>query len=162
METQQERSYELRSEKVRSIVGQVPPSITRYGIVVIALVLACLFAVAYFLPYRQVYSGTAFVGEQAAASVSDSVELRILLRFEGKQLSGHMHQPITFSLPDGQLEGQILQIAPQRDTLERHEALCQLATNDIPRLEGQALDFRLTLSSGNILSRMLGQWFSMP
>jgi hypothetical protein len=60
-EEKQERSFELRSEKVRSIVGQIPPSLVRYGITVIGIVLLCLLAVAYFLPYKQVYSGTAIV-----------------------------------------------------------------------------------------------------
>ena len=57
METQenkQERSFELRSEKVRSIVGQIPSALIRYGITAIGAVLLCLLAVAYFLPYKQV------------------------------------------------------------------------------------------------------------
>ena len=48
-EKKQERSFELRSEKVRSIVGQIPSSLVRYGITTIGTVLLCLFAVAYFL-----------------------------------------------------------------------------------------------------------------
>ena len=57
----QERSFELRSEKVRSIVGQIPSSLVRYGISVIAIVLIALFSIVYFLPYKQVYSGNATV-----------------------------------------------------------------------------------------------------
>ena len=53
-EEKQERSFELRSEKVRSIVGQVPSSLTYYGITAIGIVLLCLFVMAYFLPYKQV------------------------------------------------------------------------------------------------------------
>lgn len=56
-ENRQERSFELRSEKVRSIVGQIPSSLVRYGITAIGVVLLCIVAVAYFLPYKQVYSG---------------------------------------------------------------------------------------------------------
>lgn len=52
-EKKQERSYELRSEKVRSIVGQIPSSLIRYGITAIGMVLLCLFAVAYFLPINK-------------------------------------------------------------------------------------------------------------
>ena len=60
-EKKQERSYELRSEKVRSIVGQIPYSLIRYGITAIGVMLLCLFVVGYFLPYKQVYSGTATI-----------------------------------------------------------------------------------------------------
>ncbi len=51
-EKKQERSYELRSEKVRSIVGQIPSSLIRYGITAIGVVLLCLFVVGYFLPLQ--------------------------------------------------------------------------------------------------------------
>lgn len=38
----EERSFELRSEKVRSIVGQIPSVLVRYGITAIGVVLICL------------------------------------------------------------------------------------------------------------------------
>ena len=41
-EKKQEQSFELRSEKVRSIVGQIPSSLIRYGITAIGAVLVCL------------------------------------------------------------------------------------------------------------------------
>lgn len=49
----QERSFELRSEKVRSIVGQIPSSLVRYGISIIGIVLFVIAVVAYFLPYKK-------------------------------------------------------------------------------------------------------------
>lgn len=58
-----EKNFELRSEKVRSIVGQIPSSLVRYGITIIGIVLLFLFAIAYFLPYKQVYSGVATIRE---------------------------------------------------------------------------------------------------
>ncbi len=82
---EQERSFELRSEKVRSIVGQIPPSLVRYGIAAIGEV--CLLAVAYFLPYKQVYSGTATIHKTATTPVTpaDSTNITILLKFENKR-----------------------------------------------------------------------------
>ena len=74
-EKKQERSFELRSEKVRSIVGQIPSSLVRYGITTIGTVLLCLFAVAYFLPYKQVYYGTATVREINNCSVLNKLTL---------------------------------------------------------------------------------------
>lgn len=80
----EERSFELRSEKVRSIVGQIPSVLVRYGITAIGVVLICLFAIAYFLPYKQVYSGTATIHEITIAP-TDSTDITILLRFENKR-----------------------------------------------------------------------------
>ena len=44
-EKKQERNFELRSEKVRSIIGQIPPSLVRYGIMIVGVVLLCLLIV---------------------------------------------------------------------------------------------------------------------
>lgn len=92
----QERSFELRSEKVRSIVGQIPPSLVRYGITVIGAVLLCLFMIGYFLPYKQVYSGTAVVHGIAGESKTDSMEITLLLRFDGQRMNGgnNLSQPV--------------------------------------------------------------------
>ena len=84
-EKNQERNFELRSEKVRSIVGQIPSSLARYGITAIGFVLLCLLTVAYFLPYKQVYSGTATIHEVTISTPRDSTDITILLRFENKR-----------------------------------------------------------------------------
>ncbi len=44
---------ELRSEKVRNIVGQVPPVLLRIGITIISLVIVIVFLGAYFIPYPE-------------------------------------------------------------------------------------------------------------
>lgn len=43
---------ELRSEKVRNIIGQVPPVLLRYGIAIIGLALLALVGVSAFIPYQ--------------------------------------------------------------------------------------------------------------
>ncbi len=44
-------NIELRSEKVRNIIGKVPPRLVRTGTVVITLVLIALAVAAYKIPY---------------------------------------------------------------------------------------------------------------
>lgn len=158
---QQERNFELRSEKVRSIVGQIPSSLVRYGSGAIGIVLLCLAAVAYYLPYQQVYSGTATLYEAPSPSPleADSLTSSLWLRFEGKRLPKlQAPQSIIFINAEGEaLSGQILSLSPKRDTLERQEALCQLSSTERHKLHGQTVDFRLTLSSGNLLSYLLGR-----
>ena len=41
---------ELRSEKVRTIIGEIPSRVVRYGIIVITIVISGLLAAAYFIP----------------------------------------------------------------------------------------------------------------
>jgi hypothetical protein len=45
--------FELRSEKVRHIIGEIPSSIVRYGIIVITIITFGLLVLAYFIPYTE-------------------------------------------------------------------------------------------------------------
>lgn len=49
---------ELRSEKVRHIIGEIPSRIVRYGIMVITIVVLGLLVGAYFMPYPETVSAT--------------------------------------------------------------------------------------------------------
>lgn len=42
---------ELRSEKVRNIIGTIPPALVRWGIVVIAIIFVMLMLVVFLVPY---------------------------------------------------------------------------------------------------------------
>lgn len=151
----QERSYELRSEKVRSIVGQIPSSLIRYGITSIGAVLLCLFAVAYFLPYKKVYHGTATVRE-INNTPSDSIEIAVLLRFENKSPDNVNGQMIYLQSPYSMFTGQLRDLSAIRDTLERQGALCRFKGTEIKSVENQTVDFQIVHSSGNLLQKMLG------
>ena len=47
---------ELRSEKVRHIIGEIPSRIVRYGITIITIVILGLLVGAYFIPYPEIIS----------------------------------------------------------------------------------------------------------
>ena len=154
-EKKQERSYELRSEKVRSIVGQIPSSLIRYGITAIGMVLLCLFAVAYFLPYKQVYSGTATIHKTTTTPV-DSTNITILLKFENKRPDKVNGQMICLQSPYRTFAGQIQDLSSVRDTFERQKAICRFKVTEIKSVENQTVDFQIVSSSGNLLRKMLG------
>lgn len=42
---------ELRSEKVRQLIGEIPPSLVRWGIAIIAIVFLALLAAVILIPY---------------------------------------------------------------------------------------------------------------
>lgn len=50
-----DEKIELRSEKVRQLIGEIPPSLVRWGAVVIALVFISLIISLCLVPYP--YSG---------------------------------------------------------------------------------------------------------
>ena len=151
----EERSFELRSEKVRSIVGQIPSTLVRYGITAIGAVLLCLLAVAYFLPYKQVCSGTATIHE-VAITPTDSTDITILLRFENKRLDNAIGQMLYLHTPDSSFAGQIQNLSSIRDTLEHQEALCRFKGTEIKSVENQTVDFQIVRTSSNLLQKMLG------
>lgn len=153
----QERSFELRSEKVRSIVGQVPSSLTCYGITAIGIVLLCLFVMAYFLPYKQVYSGTAII-QEATITTSDSTDITILLRFENKQPVNVNRQILYLQTSNGTSVGIIRKLSAVRDTLARQETLCRFKTTEIQPLQNQTVDFKLVVSSSSLLQKLLGNF----
>lgn len=156
-EEKQERSFELRSEKVRSIVGQIPSSLVRYGITAIGVVLLCLFVVAYFLPYKQVYSGTAII-QEAPITTSDSTDITILLRFENKQPVNVNRQILYLQTSNGTSVGTIRKLSAVRDTLARQETLCRFKTTEIQPLQNQTVDFKLVVSSSSLLQKLLGNF----
>jgi len=114
-----EKNFELRSEKVRSIVGQIPSSLVRYGITIIGIVLLFLFVIAYFLPYKQVYSGVVTIREIEWGNPTDSVETTALLKFETKRMNEAKAEQIDLQTPKGSIEGQLMALSSVRDTLER-------------------------------------------
>lgn len=153
---EKERRFELRSEKVRSIVGQIPSSLVRYGITVIGMVLLCLFLIAYFLPYKQVYFGTATIHEVTIETPTDSTDITILLRFENKRPDNANRQMLYLQSPDGTFAGQMRELSSVRDTLERQEARCRFKYSEILSVENQTVDFKIVRTSGNLLQKMLG------
>ncbi|SJL20175.1 hypothetical protein [Porphyromonas gingivalis] len=158
-EKRQERSFELRSEKVRSIVGQIPSSLVRYGITAIGVVLLCIVAVAYFLPYKQVYSGTAVIHEIGSEQKAVSTEINVLLKFGEKRPNILIEgASIEFQSAVEVAKGNILSLSMERDTLGRQEALCRVPLQPMRKMEHSEVDFILTLQSGNLLSRFFSEF----
>ena len=46
---------ELRSEKVRNLLGEIPPSLVRWGTVIIVAIFLALLLVVCFVPYPHSY-----------------------------------------------------------------------------------------------------------
>ena len=150
----QERSFELRSEKVRSIVGQIPSSLIRYGITTIGVVLSFLFTIAYFLPYKQIYSGTAVIHEVTSEQKVDTTEMTVLLKF------GEKHPNILIeetSIEFLSVAG--VSLSMKRDTLGRQEALCRVPLQSMKKMEHSEVDFLLIVQSGNLLTHLFSEFF---
>ena len=61
---------ELRSEKVRHIIGEIPSGIVRYGITIITIVLLVLLVGAYFIPYPETISARIEMADRRQGTVA--------------------------------------------------------------------------------------------
>ncbi len=60
---------ELRSEKVRYIIEEIPPNIVRHGILIITLIVLGLLTAMYFIPYPETVTAKAIVLDEKQIAV---------------------------------------------------------------------------------------------
>ncbi|WP_455587324.1 hypothetical protein [Bacteroides sp.] len=151
------KNFELRSEKVRSIVGQVPPILLRWGITIIGIVLLFLFTVSYYLPYKQIYSGEAVV-KTVPEIDSDKIQLNILLKFTDRRPDEEVVKGsdiiLNTSSPNGVM-GKIISLSTVRDTLGRSEACIMVHKSSVKSLEQSEVNFILTQTSASLLEHFI-------
>lgn len=70
------KDIELRSEKVRNIIGQIPPRIVRVGITVMFMIVTAILAGAYFLKFENTIKTSADLSLQ-----NDSIQYTILISY---------------------------------------------------------------------------------
>ena len=145
----------LRSERVRSIVGQMPPRLIPIALTVVAAVLAVCIGIAYLLPYREVYSGTATLYD---VSQEPGRPVALRLSFGDKRPPGEVAAGVRIALLDRDriYEGELRSLNPKRDTLGRQEAIV-LFERALPDELGEGqTDFTLTVSEASLLRHMIG------
>lgn len=144
---EQKSNYELRSEKVRSIVGQIPPALVRYGTIILFAVLVILFGIAYFVPYKQVYSGTITFYDMPSTAYINFANDKALTKIE-------VPIPLIIHTEAHDYTIKLISIVNERDTLNRYPVSVEDSPN-ITNLRNRTFDFTLVESSGNLLSRFL-------
>lgn len=98
---------ELRSEKVRHIIGEIPPRIVRFGIIIITVVVLGLLVGAYFIPYPETISakieianthqGTIAIPYKYVNTVEKGMEVSIELDGYDAETYGVAHGTITIT-----------------------------------------------------------------
>lgn len=153
------KNIELRSEKVRSIVGQVPPALVRYGSLVVLLVLLVVLGIAHVLPYNQVLHGDAIVRAAAEPSVHpDTLLLHVELRWSQSAADiSPVGCTLTLEGPDLNVQGRLVAYTALRSPDGTHAATIALPATDAQRIEPSTLSCRLLLRNGSLLEHFLGR-----
>lgn len=148
-----EKSYELRSEKVRSIVGQIPPALVRYGTIILFAVLVVIFGIAYFMPYKQVYSGTITFYDFSEPTTTAYIS------YANDKVLTNIEEPIplTIHLDAQDITVQLRSIENRRDTLNRYSAIIEVSmvAQDKSDLQNTTFDFTLVEHRTNLLDHLI-------
>ena len=67
-------NIELRSEKARSIIGQIPPIIVRMGIAIMSIIIITFLLVSYFIKFDYIIKTTAYL-EQKSDSITVIIKI---------------------------------------------------------------------------------------
>ncbi|MBM6993634.1 MAG: HlyD family secretion protein [Prevotella sp.] len=65
-----DNKIELRSEKVRHIIGEIPSGLVRYGITIITIVIIGLLVGAYFIPYPETISARIEMADEHQGTIA--------------------------------------------------------------------------------------------
>lgn len=119
----EERNIELRSEKVKNIVGKIPPAVERNGITIIGLVLMVMLVVSMLIPYKETVcfgvmfdtihsktEGVAYVEARRASLLKEGMPVSIAVA--GERIKG-----IIASVSDNRING-------------KHEVFIRTTEND--------------------------------
>lgn len=110
---EKEKEIELRSEPVQDVMGNVPPSILRWGSSVIALVVVLLIVGCYFFKYPDKVSGTVTITTDGVCTMCMPIQ------GSGKAIVGQRVHVRLYNFPDqefGYLEGRVEHISNTPDS----------------------------------------------
>lgn len=148
-------TQELRSEKVRNIIGPMPPRLIRYGIAIICLAMVMVVCVSAFLPFRKVARGMIYISE-VAISTRDTVCVKAQLRFTS---SGSVENTegckIICNRADNEIKGIISTYIPGRTERGEYKVELRFNKKDIAPFEKTEVDFKIILSETSVLKRLL-------
>ena len=148
----EEKKIEVRSERVRSIVGQMPPHLVSVALSVIAAVLLVSLGIAYFLPYKEVYSGTAVLYDVAGNGDPVAMKLRFGEKRPGVLEGG---EALLLRTSEGSFEGKLTALEEKRDTLGRQSATATFEEKLPVELGNSETDFTLSTKPVPLLRRII-------
>ena len=151
---------ELRSEKIRTIIGEIPSRCVSYGIIVITIVISGLLAAAYFIPYPETIDAKIMIKNETQGTIAipykyiNTVRKGMTVSIE---LEGFDRQRY------GMTKGSIVSIRrrPKRTT-EGNVFIGQVRINDskCKIISGMTGSAYILAENGSILQKIMGHTIS--
>lgn len=121
-------SLDLRSKKVRHIIGRMPSSLIYYGNAIFILSLFFIYMISYHIPYQKQYSGTIYVynNDTLVNNYSDSIETTLLVSFNNNhpKVDNMNTDIIYFISPTKLIKGKILSLRKEKSMNNRYYLTC--------------------------------------
>ena len=121
-------SLDLRSEKVRYIIGRMPSSLIYYGNAIFILSLFFIYMISYHIPYQKQYRGTIYVynNDTLVNNYSDSIETTLLVSFNNNypKVDNMNTDIIYFISPTKLIKGKILSLRKEKSMNNRYYLIC--------------------------------------
>lgn len=142
--TKNEKSIELRSEKVRNIIGQVPPVLLRYGIVIIGFVIVALIGVSAFLPYKEkihveltihALPKTGLIKSTKSGTMLMDTTIKVV---EKGQILGYVQSKDSLEPVQSSLSGRLIPNVSNNDIVETGSVLFAVIPSDLLSTYGEA------------------------
>ena len=148
---EERKPIELRSEKVRNIIGQIPPVLLRYGTVIIGLTLVALCMLSMYIPYRETVP-VHIVIDQSNDTIYGLALVpkdRIISMRQGNRVM--IHDPLSGS-PEATVS-HILTIPARSDGRQREVRIAFPPTATMQ--PGDVLEGRIVLSDVSVFNRFI-------
>jgi hypothetical protein len=152
MEDKQDKSFSLLSEKARNIVGQIPHTLTIYGIFVIIAIILVIVGISLFIPYKHVVSGVVFITERHVV-LDDSALVDVELKLPKEYSFNSSTGKIVLIGPFKEYNGKLVEYSPFRNSNGSNTAIIKLSMHDLYDIQQTEVDFRLTISESTVFNR---------
>lgn len=140
-----EKSIELRSEKVRNIVGQIPSLLIRQGILIIGLVLLMLLGISAFIPYKKTIPVKISIHTvpkiEMVSAEKDGIFLidTIPEIVQAKQVIGHIQHKGKLMPTLSPISGKLTLNALNNDSVSSNQLLFAVIPEEIKNIYGECL-----------------------
>ena len=141
-------NIELKSEKVRNIVGRMPPTIIRYGCCIITLVIVTVIGVSMLIPYKE----TLTINIHLTPTVSKTIATARLTSKEVSQISKGM-------LFSTEISGENIDLRLDSVSLYRIDGryLCTFTLTENDRMtQNMIVKANATFSNCNYFEKLIG------
>lgn len=145
----EERPIELRSEKVRNIIGRMPSALIRYGTMIIGTALLMLCVVSAFIPYRETVPVTIKQTDSGLQGLALVPKDRLPLIHPGSKVT--IDDPLA-----GFIEATVSETSREPASADGRQREATIRFTSAERLHsGDVMDGRIILSDIPVLQRFL-------